>query len=98
MAEFPVDPNMSKMIIAAEKYGVVEEILSITAMLNIGGALFFRPKDRVIESYYRLFKQCPMLLLWLILFYFDIILLSLFLHFWSLIYLDCTRRQCKDQL
>ncbi len=47
MAEFPVDPMMGKMLCVAEKYGVVEEILSITAMLNIGGALFYRPKDKV---------------------------------------------------
>ena len=47
MAELPVEPMMSKMLIASEKYGVVEEILSITAMLNTGGALFYRPKDKV---------------------------------------------------
>jgi HrpA-like RNA helicase len=47
MAEFPVDPMMGKMLCASEKYGVVEEILTITAMLNIGGALFYRPKDKV---------------------------------------------------
>ena len=47
MAEFPVDPMMGKMLCVAEKYGVVEEILSITAMLNVGGALFYRPKDKV---------------------------------------------------
>ena len=47
MAEFPVDPMMSKMLIVAEKYNVVEEVLSITAMLNTGGALFYKPKDKV---------------------------------------------------
>ena len=47
MAEFPVDPMMSKMLIAAEKYQCVEEVLSITAMLNTGGSLFYRPKDKV---------------------------------------------------
>lgn len=46
MAEFPVEPMMSKMLIASEQYGVVEEVLSITAMLSVGGALFYRPKDK----------------------------------------------------
>ncbi|EGD75232.1 ATP-dependent helicase [Salpingoeca rosetta] len=50
MAEFPVDPMMSKMLIASEKYGCVEEILSITAMLNTGGALFYRPKDKAVHA------------------------------------------------
>ena len=42
-----MDPMMSKMLCVSEKYGVVEEVLSITAMLNIGGALFYKPKDKV---------------------------------------------------
>lgn len=50
MAEFPLEPMMSKMLIAGEKYGVVEEVLSINAMLSIGGALFFRPKDRKVHA------------------------------------------------
>ncbi len=48
MAEFPLDPMMSKMLIQSEKYDVVNEILSITAMLSVGDSLFFRPKDRKI--------------------------------------------------
>jgi pre-mRNA-splicing factor ATP-dependent RNA helicase DHX16 len=50
MAEFPVDPMLSKMLVSSEKYGVVEEILSITAMMQIGGALFYRPKDRAVHA------------------------------------------------
>eukprot|EP00038_Savillea_parva_P019455 m.27593 g.27593 ORF g.27593 m.27593 type:complete len:1068 (-) comp4427_c0_seq1:179-3382(-) len=50
MAEFPVDPMLSKMLVSSEKYGVVDEILSITAMLQIGGALFYRPKDRAVHA------------------------------------------------
>eukprot|EP01147_Barroeca_monosierra_P002717 gene2717-5595_t len=50
MAEFPVDPMMSKMLIASEKYGCVEELLSITAMLNTGGALFYKPKDKAVHA------------------------------------------------
>lgn len=41
---------MGKMLCVSEKYGVVEEILSITAMLNIGGALFYRPKDKAVHA------------------------------------------------
>jgi pre-mRNA-splicing factor ATP-dependent RNA helicase DHX16 len=50
MAEFPLEPMMSKMLIASEQYGCVEEILSICAMLSLGGALFFRPKDRKVHA------------------------------------------------
>jgi pre-mRNA-splicing factor ATP-dependent RNA helicase DHX16 len=50
MAEFPLDPMMSKMLIASEKYGCVEEIISICGMLSIGGALFYRPKDRKVQA------------------------------------------------
>ena len=50
MAEFPLDPMLSKMLIVSEKYEVVEEILSITAMLQIGGALFYRPKDKAVHA------------------------------------------------
>lgn len=50
MAEFPVDPMMSKTLVASEQYGCVEEVISITAMLNIGGSLFYRPKDRAVHA------------------------------------------------
>lgn len=62
MAEFPVDPMMSKMLIVSEKYNVVEEILSITAMLNTGGALFYKPKDKV-SSRLQSFRNIPSFLL-----------------------------------
>lgn len=50
MAEFPVDPMMAKMIIASEKYKCSEEIATIAAMLSAGGAIFYRPKDKVIHA------------------------------------------------
>lgn len=50
MAEFPTDPMLSKSIIAADKYGCVEEVLSIIAMLGEASALFFRPKDKKIHA------------------------------------------------
>ncbi|EGD94713.1 mRNA splicing factor RNA helicase [Trichophyton tonsurans CBS 112818] len=50
MAEFPTDPMLSKSILAADKYGCVEEILSIIAMLGEASALFYRPKDKKIHA------------------------------------------------
>lgn len=50
MAEFPTDPMLAKSILAADKYGCVEEVLSIVSMLGEASALFFRPKDKKIHA------------------------------------------------
>ncbi|MCJ1225703.1 Cyclin-dependent kinase catalytic subunit, partial [Toensbergia leucococca] len=50
MAEFPTDPMLAKSILSADKYGCVEEILSIIAMLGEASALFYRPKDKKIHA------------------------------------------------
>ncbi|VDN02584.1 unnamed protein product [Thelazia callipaeda] len=50
MAEFPCDPCMSKMIIASEKYGCSEEIITIAGMLSCNAAVFYRPKTLVIHA------------------------------------------------
>ncbi|KAL2221464.1 putative mRNA splicing factor RNA helicase [Thermoascus aurantiacus ATCC 26904] len=50
MAEFPTDPMLAKAILAADKYGCVEEVLSIIAMLGESGSLFYRPKDKKIHA------------------------------------------------
>lgn len=50
MAEIPVDPMMSRMILAADQYKVVEEILTVAAMLSVNGAIFYRPKDKAIHA------------------------------------------------
>eukprot|EP00039_Didymoeca_costata_P030367 m.29206 g.29206 ORF g.29206 m.29206 type:complete len:1054 (-) comp8076_c0_seq1:74-3235(-) len=50
MAEFPVDPMLSKMLISSDKYGCVEEVVAITGMLSIGASLFYRPKDRKVHA------------------------------------------------
>ena len=50
MAEFPVDPQLSKMIIISEKFGCVDEILTICAMLTVNNAIFYRPKDKAIHA------------------------------------------------
>ena len=48
MAEFPTDPMLARSILAADKHGCVEEILSIIAMLGESASLFYRPKDKKI--------------------------------------------------
>ncbi|KAK7575545.1 hypothetical protein V9T40_011831 [Parthenolecanium corni] len=50
MAELPVDPMMSKMLLASEKYKCSEEIVSISAMLNVNSSIFYRPKDKQIHA------------------------------------------------
>ena len=50
MAEFPVDPQLSKMILNAENYGCVDQILTICAMLSVNNATFYRPKDKAIHA------------------------------------------------
>jgi len=50
MAEFPTDPLLAKAVLAADKVGCVDEVLSIVAMLSEASALFFRPKDKKIHA------------------------------------------------
>ena len=50
MAEFPTDPMLSRMILAAERYGVVEEVLSIAGMLDVQASVFYRPRDRAVHA------------------------------------------------
>lgn len=50
MAEFPLDPMLSKTLIASEKFGVSEEIATICAMLSVGGSIFYRPKDKAVHA------------------------------------------------
>lgn len=50
MAEFPLDPMMAKMLIASEKYRCSDEVASIASMLSVNGAIFYRPKDKIIHA------------------------------------------------
>ncbi|BGP35024.1 hypothetical protein JCM10296v2_006854 [Rhodotorula toruloides] len=50
MAEFPMDPALSKSILASEKYNCVEEVLTIVSMLSESGSLFYRPKQKKLEA------------------------------------------------
>jgi len=50
MAEFPMDPMLAKMVISAEKYKCVDQIITIAAMLSVGNTIFFRPKEKAIHA------------------------------------------------
>lgn len=50
MAELPLDPQLSKTLIHAEKYECTSEILTVCAMLSVGNTIFFRPKDRAVHA------------------------------------------------
>lgn len=50
MAEFPIDPMLSKSLIAAETYHCTEQVVSIVSMLSIGNAIFYRPKDKKVQA------------------------------------------------
>lgn len=50
MAEFPLDPMLSKMLIASEKYRCIDQIITICSMISVGNAVFFRPKDKKIHA------------------------------------------------
>ncbi|KAL5728588.1 RNA helicase [Ranunculus cassubicifolius] len=41
MAEIPLDPMLSKMIVASEKYKCSAEIITIAAMLSVGNSVFY---------------------------------------------------------
>lgn len=48
MAEFPMDPCLSKAIVVAEKYECTDEVVSVCAMLSEQSSLLYRPKDKKI--------------------------------------------------
>ncbi len=49
MAEFPLDPTLSKVLLAACDLSCAEEMLTIVAMLSVE-SLFYRPKDKAAEA------------------------------------------------
>ena len=50
MAEFPMDPLMSKTIIGSETYKCVDQVVTICSMLSVGNTIFYRPKDRAVHA------------------------------------------------
>ncbi len=49
MAEFPLDPALSKMLIISNELGCSDEILTIVAMLSVENP-FYRPKDKAAQA------------------------------------------------
>lgn len=45
MAEFPLEPPLSKMLIQSVDFGCSEESLTVVAMLGVEN-IFFRPKEK----------------------------------------------------
>ncbi|KAE8539832.1 hypothetical protein D1P53_003769 [Cryptococcus gattii VGV] len=50
MAEFPVDPMLSKAIINSENFKCTHEVLTIISMLQESGSLLYRPKDKRVHA------------------------------------------------
>ena len=50
MAHFPLEPELSKLLISAPKFKCSNEILSIVALLSAGKSVFQRPKERRREA------------------------------------------------
>lgn len=50
MAEIPDDPMLARSLLAADKFGCVDEVLSVIAMLGESSSLFFRPKDKKVHA------------------------------------------------
>lgn len=50
MAEFPLDPMLSKAVIVSEKYKCTSEVLSMVAMLSLGSSVFYRPKEKAVHA------------------------------------------------
>lgn len=49
MSEFPLEPQLAKMLLASPNYNCSNEIISITAMLSVGNC-FVRPKEHQQEA------------------------------------------------
>ncbi|PVV04493.1 hypothetical protein BB560_001013, partial [Smittium megazygosporum] len=50
MAEFPMNPELSKMLLLSSELKCSEEVLTIVAMLSIGGSIFYRPKEKQAQA------------------------------------------------
>ncbi len=50
MAEFPLEPMLSKMLIKSQQYKCIDQIMTICAMLSVGNSVYFRPKDKKMHA------------------------------------------------
>eukprot|EP01061_Rhynchopus_euleeides_P035384 TRINITY_DN59628_c0_g1_i1.p1 TRINITY_DN59628_c0_g1~~TRINITY_DN59628_c0_g1_i1.p1 ORF type:complete len:936 (+),score=409.26 TRINITY_DN59628_c0_g1_i1:235-2808(+) len=46
MAEFPLDPQLSKMMCVSKEHGVSDQVVTICAMLSVGNSIFHIPRDK----------------------------------------------------
>ena len=49
LSMFPMDPNLSKMLVSSVDYACSSEMLTIVSMLSVP-SVFYRPKERMEES------------------------------------------------
>jgi pre-mRNA-splicing factor ATP-dependent RNA helicase DHX15/PRP43 len=49
MSEFPLDPQLAKMLVASPRFNCSQEVLSITALLSVP-LIFMRPRDKAKEA------------------------------------------------
>jgi len=45
MAEFPLEPSLSKMLLTSVDLGCSDEIITVVAMLSVQ-SVFYRPKEK----------------------------------------------------
>lgn len=50
MAELPLEPMLSKMVIQSEKYKCIDQALTVCSMLSVGNAIFYRPKEKALHA------------------------------------------------
>ncbi|KAL7069492.1 putative pre-mRNA-processing protein 8 [Cryptosporidium serpentis] len=50
MAELPLDPMYSKVVLASQRYKVVDESIIIVSMLSLGNTVFIRPRDKSTQA------------------------------------------------
>eukprot|EP01062_Namystynia_karyoxenos_P052610 TRINITY_DN421_c3_g1_i1.p1 TRINITY_DN421_c3_g1~~TRINITY_DN421_c3_g1_i1.p1 ORF type:complete len:832 (+),score=395.26 TRINITY_DN421_c3_g1_i1:386-2881(+) len=46
MAEFPLDPQLSKTLCVSKKYQCSDQIVTVCAMLSVGNSIFHVPRDK----------------------------------------------------
>lgn len=71
MAEFPLEPMMSKSILASRIYNCTSDVISVIAMLGIHGSIFYYPRklkaqaERTVKSFANPYgDHCTLLNIW----------------------------------
>lgn len=50
MSVLPLEPMSARVLLAAEKFGVLDECITIIAMVSESASLFMRPKDKKVHA------------------------------------------------